>query len=120
MPWLPRSFHRHRIGDFGFLIAAFLMFGAFGSFQFETVFAKAPQASQGMILAITLLCCWVWRVNRPRLPLFVWLRMPWLAHARLGLIHAATMDGWRVPGGPVACLVFPVSQAQNIVTLVVV
>jgi NADH-quinone oxidoreductase subunit L len=33
----------NRVGDFGFLLAAFTMFWAFGSLQFGDVFAKAPQ-----------------------------------------------------------------------------
>ena len=43
-----KAFIANRIGDFGFLIAVFLMFGAFGSFQFDDVFAQsACSASQG-------------------------------------------------------------------------
>ena len=36
----------NRIGDFGFLIAAFLMFWAFGSLQFDAVFEGAHAASR--------------------------------------------------------------------------
>ena len=47
----------NRVGDFGFLLAAFTMFWAFGSLQFGDVFAKAPQiaaATPGVIMFITL------------------------------------------------------------------
>ena len=47
----------NRIGDFGFLIAAFLMFWAFHSLQFDQVFQQAPTiaaSNPGLITAITL------------------------------------------------------------------
>ena len=37
----------NRIGDFGFLMAAFLMFWAFGSLQFDEVFQQAPADRRG-------------------------------------------------------------------------
>ena len=37
-----KAFIVNRIGDFGLLIALFLMFWAFGSLDFDAVFAKAP------------------------------------------------------------------------------
>src|SRR3989304_3531520 len=52
-----KAFIVNRIGDFGFLIAAFLMFWYLGSFQFDEVFAAAPAlagAQPGIIVAITL------------------------------------------------------------------
>src|SRR5215217_2903209 len=50
-----KAFIVNRIGDFGFLIAGFIMFWAFGSLQFDQVFAAAETVSPGVILAITLL-----------------------------------------------------------------
>ncbi len=38
-----KAFIANRIGDFGFLLAAFIMFWAFGSLQFDEVFARAPE-----------------------------------------------------------------------------
>jgi NADH-quinone oxidoreductase subunit L len=87
-----KAFIANRIGDVGFLIAAFLMFGAFGSFQFDTVFAKAPQASQGMILAITLFMLLGVAGKSAQLPLYVWLPDAMAGPTPVSaLIHAATM-----------------------------
>src|SRR5512143_2842578 len=36
-----KAFITNRVGDFGFLIAGFIMFWNFGSFQFDAVFAQA-------------------------------------------------------------------------------
>jgi NADH-quinone oxidoreductase subunit L len=87
-----KAFVTNRIGDFGFLIAVFLMFGAFGSFQFDTVFAKAPQASQGVILAITLFMLLGVAGKSAQLPLHVWLPDAMAGPTPVSaLIHAATM-----------------------------
>src|ERR1043165_9878265 len=50
-----KAFIVNRIGDFGFLIAAFIMFWNLRSLQFDQVFAAAPSVPAGVILAITLL-----------------------------------------------------------------
>src|SRR5512143_1455272 len=49
-----KAFVANRVGDFGFLIAAFLMFWSMKSFKFDEVFAAAPTIDPGMIVAITL------------------------------------------------------------------
>jgi formate hydrogenlyase subunit 3/multisubunit Na+/H+ antiporter MnhD subunit len=52
-----KAFVTNRIGDFGFLMAAFLMFWSFGSLNFGKVFAQAPllaQAMPGLVIAVTL------------------------------------------------------------------
>ena len=52
-----KAFVANRIGDFGFLIASFLMFWAFHSLQFDQVFQQAPAiaaSNPGLITAITL------------------------------------------------------------------
>jgi NADH-quinone oxidoreductase subunit L len=50
-----KAFIVNRVGDFGFLIAGFIMFWALGSFQFDEVFEAAESAAPGVIMAITLL-----------------------------------------------------------------
>src|SRR5215211_3386410 len=50
-----KAFIVNRVGDFGFLIASFIMFWALGSLQFDEVFEAAQHAAPGIILAITLL-----------------------------------------------------------------
>jgi NADH-quinone oxidoreductase subunit L len=87
-----KAFIVNRIGDFGYLIAVFLIFGAFGSLQFDTVFAKAPQASQGTILAITLFLLLGVAGKSAQLPLYVWLPDAMAGPTPVSaLIHAATM-----------------------------
>src|SRR5438552_11178566 len=52
-----KAFIVNRIGDFGFLVAMFLIFTRFGSLDLETVFAKAPTVlppGSGIAAAITL------------------------------------------------------------------
>jgi NADH-quinone oxidoreductase subunit L len=52
-----KAFIVNRIGDFGFLIAMFLIWTAVGSLDFTTVFAEAPAKlalGGGMVTAITL------------------------------------------------------------------
>ncbi|MEJ5224961.1 MAG: proton-conducting transporter membrane subunit, partial [Anaerolineales bacterium] len=41
-----KAFITNRVGDFGFLIAGFLMFWYLGSFQFDKVFAAAPELAK--------------------------------------------------------------------------
>jgi NADH-quinone oxidoreductase subunit L len=115
-----KAFIANRIGDFGFLIAAFLMFGAFGSFQFETVFAKAPQVSQGTILAITLFLLLGVAGKSAQLPLYVWLPDAMAGPTPVSaLIHAATMVTAGVYLVARSHALYALSsQAQTIVTLV--
>ncbi|HNO32293.1 MAG TPA: proton-conducting transporter membrane subunit, partial [Anaerolineales bacterium] len=52
-----KAFITNRVGDFGFLMAGFLMFWHLGSFQFDEVFKAAPavaEAQPWIIVAITL------------------------------------------------------------------
>lgn len=87
-----KAFVTNRIGDFGFLIAAFLMFQYFGSFEFETVFAKAPEVPETVILAITLFMLLGVTGKSAQLPLFVWLPDAMAGPTPVSaLIHAATM-----------------------------
>ena len=51
-----KAFIVNRIGDWGFLVALMLIFAAFGTFDFATVFEEAPTVlTVGMATAITLL-----------------------------------------------------------------
>jgi NADH-quinone oxidoreductase subunit L len=68
-----KAFIVNRIGDFGFLIAGFIMFWALGSFQFDEVFEAAQGAPQGVILAITLLMLVGVAGKSAQIPLYVWL-----------------------------------------------
>jgi NADH-quinone oxidoreductase subunit L len=115
-----KAFITSRIGDFGILIAMFLMFGAFGSLQFETVFDKAPHASQGTILAITLFLLLGVAGKSAQLPLYVWLPDAMAGPTPVSaLIHAATMVTAGVYLVARSHALFAISsQAQTIVALV--
>ena len=118
-----KAFVTNRIGDFGFLIAALIMFWAFGSFSFYEVFEKAPEvadAMPGVILAITLFMLLGVTGKSAQLPLFVWLPDAMAGPTPVSaLIHAATMvtAGVYLIARSHALYVL-VPNAQNIVALV--
>jgi len=115
-----KAFVANRVGDFGFLIASFIMFWAFGSFQFDAVFAKAPEIQAGVILAITLFFLIGVAGKSAQIPLYVWLPDAMAGPTPVSaLIHAATM----VTAGVYlvtrsAPLYSSVPEAQNVVALV--
>ncbi len=87
-----KAFVANRVGDFGFLIAGFLMFFAFGSFQFDTVFAKVGDVHEGLIVAITLFMLVGVAGKSAQIPLYVWLPDAMAGPTPVSaLIHAATM-----------------------------
>ena len=82
----------NRIGDFGFLLAAFTMFWAFKSLSFDTVFAQSTQVAPGLVLAITLFLLIGVTGKSAQLPLYVWLPDAMAGPTPVSaLIHAATM-----------------------------
>src|SRR5512138_326720 len=87
-----KAFVVNRIGDFGFLIAAFLIFWNFHSLQFDQVFAAAEGADRGVILAITLFLLVGVAGKSAQIPLYVWLPDAMAGPTPVSaLIHAATM-----------------------------
>ncbi len=90
-----KAFVVNRIGDFGMLIALFLLFYYFGSLNFTEIFSKAPQvaaSTPGAILAITLFMLLGVAGKSAQLPLFVWLPDAMAGPTPVSaLIHAATM-----------------------------
>ena len=86
------AFIVNRIGDAGFLLAIFLLFGHTGSVSFEGVFGAAPHLSSVTVEAACLLFFLGAVGKSAQLPLSLWL-----ADAMEGptpvsaLIHAATM-----------------------------
>jgi len=85
----------NRIGDFGFLIAAFLMFWGFGSLQFDAVFHGAISISainSPPIVLITLFLLLGVAGKSAQIPLYVWLPDAMAGPTPVSaLIHAATM-----------------------------
>ncbi|HJR79808.1 MAG TPA: NADH-quinone oxidoreductase subunit L [Anaerolineales bacterium] len=87
-----KAFVVNRIGDFGFLIAAFIMFWALGSLQFDQVFEAAQTVAPGIILAITLFLLVGVAGKSAQIPLYVWLPDAMAGPTPVSaLIHAATM-----------------------------
>ena len=90
-----KAFITNRIGDFGVLIAIFIMFWAFGSLDFYEVFEKAPEvaaAAPALIIAITLFMLVGVAGKSAQIPLHVWLPDAMAGPTPVSaLIHAATM-----------------------------
>ncbi len=90
-----KAFIVNRIGDFGFLIAMFLLFAAFGTLDFGGVFAQAPErlAYGGTIVtAVTLFLLLGATGKSAQIPLYVWLPDAMAGPTPVSaLIHAATM-----------------------------
>jgi NADH-quinone oxidoreductase subunit L len=92
-----KAFIVNRIGDFGFLIALFLMIKHFGSLNFEQVFRSvsgmpAETAGAGLLTAIGLLLMVGAAGKSAQLPLYVWLPDAMEGPTPVSaLIHAATM-----------------------------
>ena len=90
-----KAFVVNRVGDFGFLIAVFLMFWAVGSLQFEEVFHYFEEhgaAASGLATAIALLLLVGVTGKSAQIPLFVWLPDAMAGPTPVSaLIHAATM-----------------------------
>jgi len=90
-----KAFIVNRIGDFGFLVAMFLIFTRFGTLDFETVFAKAPAALMpggAVVTAITLFLFLGCTGKSAQIPLYIWLPDAMQGPTPVSaLIHAATM-----------------------------
>jgi len=90
-----KAFIVNRIGDFGFLVAMFLIFTHLGSLDFETVFSKAPAAflpSGAAATAITLFLFLGCTGKSAQIPLYIWLPDAMQGPTPVSaLIHAATM-----------------------------
>jgi NADH-quinone oxidoreductase subunit L len=91
-----KAFIVNRIGDFGFLIALFLLIKHFGTLDFTVVFQKAsglPQeATAGLLTTIGLLLLVGACGKSAQLPLYVWLPDAMEGPTPVSaLIHAATM-----------------------------
>ena len=89
-----KAFIVNRIGDFGFLIAMFLMFTAFGALDFLSVNAAAAAVPAGgaLLMGICLFLFLGCVGKSAQIPLYVWLPDAMAGPTPVSaLIHAATM-----------------------------
>jgi NADH-quinone oxidoreductase subunit L len=86
-----KAFIVNRIGDFGFLLAMFLLIAHFGSLDFNTVFSHAATTA-APFTAICLLLALGATGKSAQIPLYVWLPDAMEGPTPVSaLIHAATM-----------------------------
>ena len=90
-----KAFIMNRIGDFGFLVAMFLIWQHTGSLDYTTVFAQAPTAlamGGAVATAITLFLFLGCTGKSAQIPLYTWLPDAMAGPTPVSaLIHAATM-----------------------------
>jgi NADH-quinone oxidoreductase subunit L len=92
-----KAFIVNRIGDFGFLIALFLLIKHFGSLNFDQVFQNvlpmgAEKAGAGLLTAIGILLMVGACGKSAQIPLYIWLPDAMEGPTPVSaLIHAATM-----------------------------
>ena len=90
-----KAFIVNRIGDFGFLVAMFLIFSNLGALDFVSVMAAAPATfafGGAVVTAITLFLFLGAAGKSAQIPLYVWLPDAMAGPTPVSaLIHAATM-----------------------------
>jgi len=90
-----KAFIVNRVGDFGFLLAIFLIFVTFHTIDFTEVFHAAPELLQtgSVVAAIITLLLFVGAVGKSaQIPLYTWLPDAMEGPTPVSaLIHAATM-----------------------------
>jgi len=92
-----KAFWVNRIGDFGFLLALFVLFRQFGTLDFAAVFTGAAalpveSAGAGVLTAASLLLLMGATGKSAQIPLYVWLPDAMEGPTPVSaLIHAATM-----------------------------
>ena len=89
-----KAFIVNRVGDFGFLLAMFLLIAHFGSLSFASVFAaiNASPVHGGFLAAIALLLVVGATGKSAQIPLYIWLPDAMEGPTPVSaLIHAATM-----------------------------
>jgi NADH-quinone oxidoreductase subunit L len=90
-----KAFVVNRIGDFGFLLAMFLVIAHFGTLSFHEVFnqiAQHPEVHGGFLTAIALCLVLGATGKSAQIPLYIWLPDAMEGPTPVSaLIHAATM-----------------------------
>lgn len=121
-----KAFIANRIGDFGFILAIFLIFLVFGSVNYQDVFSKLADTqflssvSTTTVTAIALLL-FVGAVGKSaQFPLYVWLPDAMAGPTAVSaLIHAATMVTAGVYMTARCNLIFSLSPTAQFVVLTV-
>src|SRR5262247_3511654 len=113
-----KAFIMNRIGDFGFMVAMFMIFWLVGSLDFGTVFAHAPTALVPGGTAITVITLFLFlgcTGKSAQIPLYTWLPDAMAGPTPVSaLIHAATMvtaGVFLVARANVLFAMSPISQA---------
>ncbi len=90
-----KAFIVNRIGDFGFLLAIFLLIAHFGTLSFTSIFgtiAAHPELQGGVLTTIALLLVLGATGKSAQIPLYIWLPDAMEGPTPVSaLIHAATM-----------------------------
>jgi len=90
-----KAFIMNRIGDFGFMVAMFMIFWATGSLDFGAVFTHAPNALAAGGKTVTLITLFLFlgcTGKSAQIPLYTWLPDAMAGPTPVSaLIHAATM-----------------------------
>ncbi|MGH7718624.1 MAG: NADH-quinone oxidoreductase subunit L, partial [Gemmatimonadaceae bacterium] len=90
-----KAFIVNRIGDFGFLIAMFMLWSNLGALDFAGVAARAPELATGGAAVVTAICLFLFlgcAGKSAQIPLYVWLPDAMAGPTPVSaLIHAATM-----------------------------
>ena len=87
-----KAFVTNRVGDFGFMLAAFLVFTELGSIRYFDILTRSSELSTFSATLIVLLFLLAAAGKSAQLPLFVWLPDAMAGPTPVSaLIHAATM-----------------------------
>lgn len=90
-----KAFIVNRVGDFGLLLAMFILFAFFGTLDYQAIFQAAPDTlvyGGATVTAITLLLLLGAAGKSAQVPLYVWLPDAMAGPTPVSaLIHAATM-----------------------------
>ncbi len=87
-----KAFVTNRVGDFGYMLATFLVFVGLGSINYDDITARAGELSSRSATLIVVLFLLAAAGKSAQLPLFVWLPDAMAGPTPVSaLIHAATM-----------------------------
>jgi NADH-quinone oxidoreductase subunit L len=87
-----KAFITNRVGDFGFMVAMFFAFRAFGSLDYSVMFSHAGTVAVTTLTAISVLTLLGAAGKSAQVPLFLWLPDAMAGPTPVSaLMHAATM-----------------------------